>query len=155
METLEKTDERKEQGMPGNEPGVPASGNPSATTMDAAASKDITVDAAGEEADRLRDANAAMRSEIVQMKARLAAGRIGVREERTAHLIQLAKLDDIDITLDGADEKIERALRLVLNDIPEWAVSQGTGGTGNHRRLPSSASSGDSFRDSFRQGMNR
>lgn len=67
--------------------------------------------------------------------ARAAASEIGIRPDRIAYAVKLADLGGIDVTADGAAEKIAAAIAKVAEVLPELKGSAaGTGSLGNHPR---------------------
>lgn len=75
-----------------------------------------------------------LKGKLKDATVREVATKLGVQPDRVKHVAKMADLDEIDISQDGAAEKIESAMRAVLGEVPELAISKDTGSSEGHRR---------------------
>ena len=126
-------------------------------TSETATSKEVTTDAAKGEAEpseleRVKSTLTAALTKALDAETRATALAQGVRPDRIAYAVRLADLNGIDITADGAADKISAAIGKVLADVPELKGGVGTGSMGNHPRQAATAE--EKNRDDFRRGLN-
>lgn len=95
------------------------------------------------------EATEALKAQLLTVRAQHAALQVGVEPGRVELALKLADLTGIDAGAVDAQTKIEAALRKVLTDVPEFAVSRDTGGTGAHRR----DSPGENLADTMAKAM--
>ena len=67
-------------------------------------------------------------------EARAAAAGLGIKADRVRYAVRLADLSGIDLTKEGAAEKVSAAIGKVLEALPELRGGAGTGSVGNHPR---------------------
>lgn len=74
---------------------------------------------------------ASLKTRLVQSEARCIAKEHGVSDKKLPYVVELAKIANIDPDSEDAPQMIRAAVEKVLDDIPEFKMGVGTGGTGS------------------------
>ena len=88
--------------------------------------------ARAEEAARERDDGRieALGARLIEAEARAAALKMGVPEGRLKYALRLAGLSDLDAEAEDLSRRVEEAMRLVIEELPELAYAPPGGEAG-------------------------